>query len=130
MSPVIDPSDTYLSMDTYSDSQVLELKAWMLLCPNHPHVARWQAGIAATDKDNQAVKDGVRVYDGTYQVPSEMKRGTFVATNVKDCYWETRDINGNILANNYVTAAPRVQATVSTKAVVFTSRDCGQWNRV
>jgi len=117
-------------MDTYSDSQVLELKAWMTLCPNHPHAAQWHAGIAATAKDTQAVKDGIRVYDGTYQVPSEMKRGTFVATNVKDCYWETRDINGNILANNYVTAAPRVQATVSTKAVVFTSRDCGQWNRV
>ena len=50
------------------------------------------------------------------EVPSEMKRGTFVATNVKDCYWETRDINGNILANNFVTAAPRVQAIVSTKA--------------
>jgi hypothetical protein len=40
------------------------------------------------------------------EVPSEMKRGTFVATNVKDCYWETRDINGNTLANNFVTAAP------------------------
>ena len=124
------PQDSYATMDTYSDSQILELKAWMTLCPNHPQAAKWLAGIAATEQDARLVKDGLRVYDGSSLIPSQMKPGTWVATNVKDCYWETRDANGKILANNFVTAAPRVQATVSSKAVVFNSEDCGQWNRI
>ena len=126
-----DPDDFYASPGTsgYAPAHVMELKAWMTLCPNHPQAAVWRAGIEAVAKSIAAEKAGTRVYDGTYLVPSEMQRGTFVAMDVKDCYWETRGASGQILANNFILAAPRVEAKVSTSAVVFTSRGCGQWDR-
>lgn len=115
-------------MQDYSEGQIAELKAWMTLCPNHPQAATWRKNIAASAKAIGAEKNGERVYDGTYKVPNEMKRGTWIVENVEDCYWETRDNDGDILANNFITAAPRVVAKVSKRAVVFTARGCGQWN--
>jgi len=58
-----------------------------------------------------------------------MKRGTFVVEDVENCYWETRNSSGDIVANNFVLAAPRVVAKVDRSAVVFTAEGCGQWNR-
>jgi hypothetical protein len=59
-----------------------------------------------------------------------MATGTFVAENVENCSWETRDGNGDILDNNFVLAAPRVIAEVDAGAVVFTTEGaCGYWNR-
>jgi hypothetical protein len=124
-----DPNDAHTTMSEYNESQSLELQAWLTLCPTHPQADKWRSGIAAGVKGQAAEKSGNRVYDGTYQVPSQMQRGTFVAENVKDCYWETRDAAGRILANDFVLAAPRVEAKVTGPAVVFTSRSCGQWNR-
>ena len=122
-----DPEDPYVTMTDYGPTQVAELQAVMALCPAHPQAVHWKKGIANSLKMAQAEKNGTLVHDGTYLVPSDMKRGTFVAKDVKDCYWETRDSRGEILANNFVIAAPRVEATVSQRAVVFTSQGCGAW---
>lgn len=124
-----DPNDAYATMTEYSDGQILELKTWLTLCPTHPQAAKWQAGIEESAKARAAESAGTRVYDGTYKVPEQIQRGTFVVVNVKNCYWETRDAKGNILDNNFVVAAPRVEATIGPKAVVFTAEGCGQWNR-
>ena len=122
-------TDPYATMKDFSDSQIDELRLWMVLCPKHPQANNWRAGIAASANARRAEKNGTRVYDGTYNVPSQMKRGTFVVKDVKDCYWETRDSAGNIIANNFVVAAPRVVALVGGAAVVFTAEGCGEWNR-
>lgn len=124
-----DPDDAYMEMEDYSEGQVAELKAWMTLCPKHPQAATWRQGIAASAKAAEAERNGTRVYDGTYKVPSEMKRGTFVVKDVEDCYWETRDANGRIIDNDFIVAAPSVVATVRARAVVFTAEGCGQWNK-
>jgi hypothetical protein len=124
-----DPTDPYATMKDFSDGQVDELRLWMVLCPKHPQAKKWRSGIGASAEARKAEENGTRVYDGTYNVPSQMKRGTFVVRNVKDCYWETRDSAGNIIANNFVLAAPRVVAVVGGSAVVFTAEGCGEWNR-
>ena len=80
-------------------------------------------------KSLAAQKNRTQFYDGTYDVPADIKRGTYVVKHVENCYWETRDRNGEIISNNFVLAAPRVVAKVSAAAVVFTAEGCGQWNR-
>lgn len=122
-------TDPYATMKEFSDSQVDELRLWMVLCPKHPQAKTWRAGIATSAKARQAEKNGTRIYDGTYNVPSAIKRGRFVVEDVENCYWETRDKAGRILANNFVLAAPRVEAVIGPSAVVFTAEGCGQWNR-
>lgn len=124
-----DPTDHYATSNDFSDSQVDELRLWMVLCPRHPQATKWRAGIAASAKARQAENNGTRVYDGTYKVPSEIKRGTFVVEDVENCYWETRNKAGRIIANDFVVAAPRVEAVIGSSAVVFTAEGCGQWNR-
>ena len=124
-----EPDDYYVTSDDLSDGQVDEIRLWMLLCPKHPQAKQWRAAISSSASARQAEKSGDRVYDGTYKVPSEMRRGTFVVKEVKNCYWETRDSSGDIIANNFVLAAPRVVAKVGRAAVVFTAEGCGQWNR-
>ncbi|MFQ6172557.1 hypothetical protein ACK8HX_13190 [Oryzobacter sp. R7] len=124
-----DPADYYATESEYSRAQVLELRAYLTLCPKHPQAAKWRKGIAATGQAIEAEENGTRVGNDTYKVPNEMKRGTWVVKDVEDCYWETRDDEGEILANNFVLAAPRVVAKVTRAAVVFTSQGCGTWNR-
>lgn len=124
-----DPADYYATAKDLSDPQVDEVRLYLTLCPNHPQAKKWRAAISASAAARKAEKDGTRVYDGTYKVPSQMKRGTYVVKDVKDCYWETRNSSGNIVANNFVAAAARVVAVVGRSAVVFTAEGCGQWDR-
>jgi hypothetical protein len=124
-----EPGDYYATAEDLSESQIDEIRLWMTLCPKHPQAKKWRAAITSSTAARKAEKSGNRVYDGTYGVPSEMRRGTFIVEDVDDCYWETRDSSGDIIANNFVKAAPRVVAVISSSAVVFTSEGCGQWNR-
>lgn len=124
-----DPTDHYATATDYSEEQILELKAWMVLCPDHPQAKKWRKSIVASGELLIAEKNGSVVYDGTHDVPKQMQRGTFVVEDVEDCYWETRNSTGQIISNDFVLAAPRVVATVGKSAVVFTARGCGKWVR-
>lgn len=125
------PASYYSEATALSDSQAKEVKAYLTICPDHPDVEQWRIAIAAGEEEREAEANGTRIPpSGTYEVPSEMPRGTFIAESVKNCYWETRDADGNIIDNNFVIAAPRVVAEVTSDAVVFTTDgSCGYWNR-
>lgn len=123
------PDDSYVTMEDFSASQVAELQAWMVLCPNHPQAEAWREGIERSGEVIAAKESGAIVYGGTHSVPEEMQRGRFTATDVTDCYWETRDSDGRIIDNDFVLAAPRVVAQVGDNAVVFTSQGCGRWTK-
>ena len=56
--------------------------------------------------------------------------GTYVVFDVEDCYWERLDNAGNIIDNNFVSAAPRVETTIHSSDYAFNSDDCGRWVRV
>src|SRR5690606_31661517 len=55
--------------------------------------------------------------------------GTYVVYDVEDCYWERLDDRGEIIDNNFIMAAPRVQATIRASDYAFNS-ECGRWVRV
>lgn len=122
-----DPEDYYATADDIGEEQAAELTVWMSLCPKHPHAAEWKKTLTASKAVWKAEAAGERFNDGTYTVPGQVKPGRYVVKDVENCYWETRDSNGNILDNNFVTAAPRVQATVGRSATVLTVRGCGLW---
>jgi len=56
--------------------------------------------------------------------------GTYVVLDVEDCYWETLDSAGAITDNNFVSAAPRVEAIIRSSDFAFNSEGCGRWVRV
>ena len=56
--------------------------------------------------------------------------GTYVATNVNDCYWERLDSAGGI-NDNYFGTALRVQVTIYSSDYSFLAEDeCGWWRRI
>lgn len=124
-----DPTGYYSTPNDLSPDQIKEVNALLLLCPDHPNAVTWSKNIARGQAAAKALANGTRVFDGTYRVPEQMKRGTFVVHDVLNCYWETRDAAGKILANDFVTAAPQVRVTLDSRAAVFTARGCGQWDR-
>lgn len=71
--------------------------------------------------------------DGSFQVGSDIKPGTYVSSGNKDgCYWErAKDASGStdaILANDNVTGASYVTVLASDK--IFKSSDCQDWHLV
>lgn len=72
------------------------------------------------------------IYVGDYKVGTgtgELSHGTYVATDVKNCYWERLDANGNIIDNNFINAAPRAQVTVRSSDYAVNFEGCGGWVR-
>ncbi|MFH9425949.1 hypothetical protein [Streptomyces sp. NPDC017529] len=79
----------------------------------------------------------VRSYgDGTYTVKAkpqgdeEIAPGTYRVKDVKDCYWERTSKGGEILDNQFATAAQQITVTVRSTDGSFTARGCGQWRAV
>jgi len=65
---------------------------------------------------------------GAFQVGTEIQPGTYaVEGEINDCYWERLDRNGEIIDNNFVNAAKRVQVTIRKSDYSFNSERCGQW---
>jgi hypothetical protein len=73
---------------------------------------------------------------GSYRVGDQIQPGTYAAEAqgknpypFTSCYWETRDNNGNIIDNNFVTSGYRVEAYVPPEATSFFSERCGSWKQ-
>lgn len=71
--------------------------------------------------------------DGSFQVGSDIKPGTYVSSGNKDgCYWErAKDASGStdaILANDNVTGTSYVTVLAGDK--IFKSSDCQDWHLV
>jgi len=124
----VQPDDVVLTEGfIMSPEQIAETQGALTLCPDHPLAAEYLAAMGAAGEAQDEVARGARVGGGTHKVPEEMQRGTFVAKDVTDCYWETRDTNGRIIDNDFIVAAPQVRVTVPDSAVVFTTEGCGVW---
>jgi hypothetical protein len=67
------------------------------------------------------------VGDGTGKIPP----GTYHTTEmVADCYWERTTRGGDIIDNQFATAAQRITVTIRASDGSFTSRGCGTWKPV
>ncbi|WP_127553985.1 hypothetical protein [Actinoplanes sp. OR16] len=79
-------------------------------------------------------KNGVT--EGSYEVGTEIKAGTYQTTahlidgRVTDCYWERSGKNGDIIANAFVIATKKVSVTVRSSDEMFTSKGCGNWQKI
>lgn len=115
-----------------SAGQAKEIAAALTLCPDHPKRAVLEGSAAAgsaldADRDN-----GKLVYSGKYLVGKDVQPGTWQSQGekVEDCYWETSDAKGNIIANNFISVSPQFTIKIPALAAGFTVEGCGfRWIR-
>jgi hypothetical protein len=72
------------------------------------------------------------LYVGDYRVGTDTGQvapGTYVATDVDGCYWERLDSSGEIIDNNFISAAPRAEFTVRASDYAINIEGCGGWTK-
>lgn len=69
------------------------------------------------------------IYEGNYEVGDDVKAGTYrTEPGAEDCYWERQTGGGRIIANDFVTHAPKgVTVTIYSSDGGFSTRGCGPW---
>lgn len=124
----VDPDDVYAG-DGFaaSEEQIPEIKAALTLCPKHPHAAKWRAAVKRGEADLKLASEGRLFGPGTFLVGKEIRPGTYVTTDVEGCYWERQNSSGEIIANNFIVSARRVQVTIRSSDYAFHSERCGEW---
>ncbi|AVT39637.1 hypothetical protein C6W10_27950 [Plantactinospora sp. BB1] len=124
----VDPDDVYVDAGfAPSREQIAEISGALTLCATHPQAKKWRQAVKRGQADAKLEADGRLFPDGTYLVRKEIKPGTYVTTDVKDCYWERQNRSGEIIDNNFVPSARRVQVTIRSSDYGFMSERCGQW---
>ncbi|MCX5006679.1 hypothetical protein OHB05_29260 [Streptomyces sp. NBC_00638] len=113
-----------------STEQLEEVRGALVLCPDHPQKGKLKKLIGGAEERNKLEGQGRVFGAGVYRVGKEIKPGTYYSTDVEGCYWERTDANGEAIDNNFVTAAKRVQVTISGSDYSFNSESCGQWQPV
>lgn len=113
-----------------SPEQLAEVRGALLLCPTHPEKGNLGVLVEGAERRNKLESEGRIFGDGVYRVGSEIKAGTYYSTDVEGCYWERTDANGEIIDNNFVNGAKRVQVTIRAGDYSFNSKNCGQWQPV
>lgn len=113
----------------YSQAQLDEARAMLYVCPEAPHAQQVADNIEVSEVAEKQRTDGERFGNGLYQVGEEIKPGTYVLEGtVEDCYWERLDNAGEIIENNFILAANRVEVTVASSDFSFHSKGCaGEW---
>lgn len=113
-----------------SESQVHEVRGWLMLCPSRSWAPKLQAAIDRSVPALEQRDRGERFDSGTYRIGSEVKPGTYVAESLGGCYWERLDKTGEIIDNNFVSATSRVEVTVLASDYSFHSENCGEWHKI
>lgn len=117
-------------------AKVAEEVAIPVLCPDQAH----QIELAkAGDFDRGTYS---RLAEGSYTIGTSgaddarvAEPGTYrIEGNIQDCYWERSDGHGNIIDNNFVTAATSLTVTIAESDGMFTNRGCSRgtnyWERI
>ncbi|MFI6029896.1 hypothetical protein [Amycolatopsis magusensis] len=125
----VDSTNTYASgKHSASASQVQEILGVLALCPDHPHAAKLKATADRGVADADLEKAGRLFGAGTFRVGEEVKPGKYVSEgDIEGCYWERTDSKGEIIDNNFVNSAKRVEVTIRSGDYSFHSERCGQW---
>jgi hypothetical protein len=128
----VDPTDTYTSGEhAASPEQIPELTGVLTLCPGHPLAAEFRATIERGQAEADLEASGQLIGPGTYLVGDEIQPGTYyVEGEIEGCYWERQDSAGEIIDNDFVNSARRVEVTIRSSDYAFHSEGCGQWRPV
>jgi hypothetical protein len=122
------PGADYAGTEELALATANEIKAALILCPQHPRASQWKLVAAG-----RIFEDGTYLVASTAKPGTHIKPGTYVIQlgpddgTIHDCYWERTNRSGNIIDNNFVLSAKRVQVTIRSGDYSFTSRDCGTW---
>ncbi|WP_427136699.1 hypothetical protein [Pseudarthrobacter sp. S9] len=110
-----------------SEAQAKEIAAALSLCPDHPKRAALEGSAAAGGALEADRANGKLVYSGKYLVGKDVQPGTWQSQGegVEDCYWETSDAQGRIIANNFTSVSPQFTIKVPPSAAGFTVEGCG-----
>ncbi|MFE2168891.1 hypothetical protein ACFXB3_28130 [Streptomyces sp. NPDC059447] len=110
-----------------SPEQVAEVTGALTLCPDHPQKDKITKLLAQAGQQNKLRSEGKIFGSGILLVGTEVKAGTYYTTDVKNCYWERTNSNGQIIDNYFTNAAKRVQVTIRAGDYSFNSEHCGEW---
>ncbi|PXY33537.1 hypothetical protein BAY59_10665 [Prauserella coralliicola] len=125
----VDQLDPYASADfSPTAAQVKEIEAMLTLCPGHPFADAYRAAVERGRGNAELESSGRLFAGGTYRVGEEVEAGTYaVEADIENCYWERTDADGNIIDNNFVNGAKRVEVTIQATDYSFHSQGCGTW---
>lgn len=132
----VDETGTYTSADQpINVTQVAEVQAAFTLCPGHLLAAELEATIASEAADAALEAEGRLFTGGTFLVSSEIQPGTYYSEwtgegEFDNCYWERTDSAGEIIDNNFITGARRIEVTIRESDYSFHSDACGTWRPV
>lgn len=113
-----------------SAQQIPEARAALTLCPKHPDAAAIRARIGDQEQLEVDRQEGRAFSDGNFRVGKRIEPGTYYTTRVKNCYWERLDAAGNIIDNNFLPSALRVEVYISASDFSFHSDGCGEWRQI
>ncbi|MFD4153685.1 hypothetical protein ACFWR4_13175 [Streptomyces hydrogenans] len=110
-----------------SPAQITEVQGALLLCPDHPQKSRIAKLLTGAKENNRLADEGKIFGSGVLIVSKDVQPGTYVTTDVTNCYWERTDRNGNPIDNYFTAGAARVQVTIRASDFSFNSEGCGEW---
>lgn len=110
-----------------SDGQRTEAAGALMLCPDHP-----SAAVMANGSQEQQERDsGLRFGSGVFEVVTRIQPGTYRASGeIQNCYWERLDSAGEIIDNNFVSAATQVEVTIQSSDFSVHFDGCGEFVKV
>jgi hypothetical protein len=109
----------------------LEINAALVLCPGHPQASAWRQAVQRGKVNADHRTAGKRFGAGTFLVGKEIVPGTyFVEGDINGCYWERQNRSGQVIENNFIIAARRVQVSIKSTDYAFHSERCGEWARM
>ncbi|WP_460779997.1 hypothetical protein [Microbacterium shaanxiense] len=126
-------SGFYVTKGPVSPEQQAEIAGMLVICPEFPGADALRASSEAATIAEQQRQQGLRFWGaGLYIVGTDVQPGTFQTNgDIKDCYWARLDAAGEIIDNNFVTAASQVQLTIDPGDYSLSIEGgCGEWVNV
>lgn len=123
----------YVTDGPSSEGQQAEVAGMLMICPDFPAAEQLGAASALAQQAEQERAQGTRFWGaGVYLIGQDVQPGTYQATgDIRGCYWSRLDAAGEIIDNNFVSAATQVQLTVeSSDFSLEIDGGCGEFVKV
>lgn len=122
----------YVTDGPGSESQRAEVAGMLKLCPNFPAAEKLRKAVSESVQQEAERAAGTRFWgSGLYVVGQDVQPGTYATTgSVENCYWAVVDSAGEVIDNNFISAAPRAELTIGADASALEiDGGCGEWSR-
>lgn len=121
----------YVTDGVVSEAQAQEVAGMLTLCPSFPFADALRASSGAAQQAAAERAAGTRISGGLFVIGQGVQPGLYQTTGpVEDCYWELLDGAGEIIDNNFISAAAQVQITVPASAFSLSVNRCGELVRI